>query len=230
MLARIAGGSGADAERLTRRLSPALARDRTDAEPLRLAVDGLGPTAERIVELASADGRLTIVDDPELAQVAVIVARYSIAPARYARWLSRDVPHLAVVHGDRSTTIGPFVRPGLGPCLYCVDRTRTDVDPAWPAIASQLEGRSSPRESGTLVAEIAATAVRIVASHRSPDRDPLADRSLEISDSPIPVVHRMRVHPECGCRSLRGNATVLGEPSTGRRTPPTTAASDVVPA
>jgi hypothetical protein len=229
VLARHAGGTAADAERLTRRLTAVLADDRRRPR-LRLAIDGRGPTAARIAELAAPDERVDVVEDVDAAEVAIIVARYAVPPARYARWLNRDVDHLAVVHGDRSTTVGPFVRPGSGPCLYCLDRTRVDTDPAWPAIASQLEGRASPRETGPLAAEIASLALRIVLTRDRDAHHPLRERSLEISDSPIPVVHRHPVHPACGCRSLRGSATVRAASSTARRTPPRTRGVDDVPA
>jgi bacteriocin biosynthesis cyclodehydratase domain-containing protein len=229
VLAKLAGGTAADAERLTRRVAPALAS--VDLRPpVRLAIDGRGPTAARIAQLAAADERIDVVEDADRADVAIVIARYSIAPARYARWLSRDVDHLAVVHGDRSTVVGPFVRPGSGPCLYCLDRARADSDAAWPAMASQLEGRSSPREVEPVVSEIAALALRVVASRDLDGMESLTDRSLEVSDSPIPVVRRHRVHPECGCRSPRGNETVHAASSTALRTPPTTPAVVDVPA
>lgn len=160
----------------------------------------------------------------------MLVGHYTITPSRYAVWLGRDIDHLAIVHGDDATVVGPFVQPGLGPCLFCLDRARTDEDEAWPAIASQLDGRASPRERGALVTEIAALAVRILAGHDPTVRGPLMDRAMAVSGSPIPAVRRHRVHPECGCRSPQGNATVPGASSTGRRTPPTTRAVDDVPA
>jgi bacteriocin biosynthesis cyclodehydratase domain-containing protein len=230
VLAKLAGGTAADAERLTRRVGPALARDDLRPQRLRVAIDGRGPTAARIAELAAAGEQVDVVEDADDAEVAIVVGRYSIAPARYARWLNRDVDHLAVVHGDRSTVVGPFVRPGSGPCLYCLDRARADSDAAWPAMASQLEGRSSPREREPLVSEIAALALRVVVSRDVDGADAFADRSLEISDSPIPVVRRHRVHPECGCRSPRGNATARAASSSALRIPPTTPAAVDVPA
>jgi bacteriocin biosynthesis cyclodehydratase domain-containing protein len=230
VLAKLAGGTAADAERLTSRVAPALASDDLRPPRVRLAIDGRGLTAARIAQLAAADERVDVVDDADRADVAIVVARYSIAPARYARWLNRDVDHLAVVHGDRSTVVGPFVRPGSGPCLYCLDRSRADSDAAWPAMASQLEGRSSPREVEPMVSEIAALALRVVVSRDLGGVESLVDRSLEVSDSPIPAVHRHRVHPECGCQSPRGNETVRAASSTALRIPPTTPAVVDVPA
>lgn len=231
VVAMQSGGTPSQAVSLTRRLAPALETP-TVGRPRRsrrLAVDGEGPTAERLTELASAAG-FQIVDDPAVAEVAVIVGRYSIAPTRYAVWLGRDIPHLAVVHGDDSTVVGPFVQPGVGPCLFCRDRAATDDDPAWPAIASQLEGRRSSRESGATVDEIAAMAVRILAGYHPAGPHALSSAALEINASPLPVVHRYRVHPECGCRSPRGNGTARAASSIGSRTRPTMPGVDDVPA
>ncbi|PSL39892.1 hypothetical protein CLV49_3547 [Labedella gwakjiensis] len=225
------GGTPTDAASLIRRLEPAFVPPHVvpRSRALRLAIDGRGATAEKIAELAALDG-ISVVAHPDDADVAVIVGQYTIAPSRYAVWLGRDIDHLAVVHGDDSTVVGPFVQPGRGPCLYCRDRARVDDDGAWPVIASQLDGRPSPRETGATVSEIAALAVRLVVAHDTRSVDPLVDRAMEISAAPFPVVRRYRVHPECGCRSPQGNATVHAASSIVRRTRPTRPAVDDVPA
>jgi hypothetical protein len=225
------GGTPDDALAITRRLAPAFlpAVPERGSRPVRLAIDGRGATAEKIAELAALEG-LTVVMNPDEADVAVIVGQYTIAPSRYAVWLGRDIDHLAVVHGDDATIVGPFVQPGRGPCLFCRDCASTDDDRAWPAIASQLDGRASPRDVGAAVSEIAALAVRLIVAHDNGLRGPLVDRAIEISAAPMPVVHRYRVHPRCGCRSPRGNATVPAASSTARRTPPTRHAVVDVPA
>ena len=70
---------------------------------------------------------------------------------RHGRWLRRDVPHLPSCSATPACTVGPFVRPGRGPCLRCLDLHRTDADPAWPAMATQLHARDAaaarPRSS-----------------------------------------------------------------------------------
>lgn len=231
VVATQAGGAPADAASIIRRLEPAFAPEDAEggARSLRLAIDGRGATAEKIAELAACEG-ISVVREPDDADIAVIVGQYTIAPSRYAVWLGRDIDHLAVVHGDDSTVVGPFVQPGRGPCLFCRDRARTDEDDAWPVIASQLDGRPSPQESGVIVSEIAALAVRLVLAHDRRARDPLADRAMEISAAPLPVVRRYRVHPQCGCRSPQGNATAPAASSTAPRMRPTRRAVDDVPA
>jgi hypothetical protein len=229
VLAKVNGGSERDAVRLARRVAPALSAESVSRPPIRLAVDGHGPTAARIVELAAAEG-IAVVDDVDRATVAVVVGQYSIAPARYSPWLNRDIAHLAVVHSDRVTTVGPFVEPGTGPCLYCIDRARTDADPAWPAIASQLHGRISPIEKGAVVSEVAALAVRLVAERAAGHPNLLIDRSFDVSVSPIRDGRAYRVHPDCGCRSPQGNATAVAVSTTEDRSEPTTVEAADVPA
>ncbi|MEB0307036.1 hypothetical protein QN345_17195, partial [Cryobacterium sp. 10I1] len=99
---------------------------------------------------------------PADTDLAVIIGRFAIEPARYRRWLNRDVPHLPVVFGDRKVRIGPLVEPGLGPCLFCLEQARVDADPAWPAMASQLAHRPAPTESARRGLEVAVRVAGIV--------------------------------------------------------------------
>ena len=88
----------------------------------------------------------------------MLVAHHVVRPARYGYWLRRDVPHLAVVFGDTTLTVGPFVQPGAeAPCLCCLDLARQDADPAWQAIATQLAYR--PPSSEEPVARLLGAAV-----------------------------------------------------------------------
>lgn len=52
----------------------------------------------------------------------------------------RRQPHLLVDVREGVPTIGPLVRPPVGPCLHCLDLHRADRDPGWPALAAQLAG------------------------------------------------------------------------------------------
>lgn len=74
----------------------------------------------------------------EAIDCAVLIGQQVIAPKRYARWLNRDVPHLAVVFDTDGVSISPVIVPGNSPCLFCLERLRTDQDPNWPVLASQL--------------------------------------------------------------------------------------------
>ncbi|MGH1548262.1 hypothetical protein ACRAWB_03395 [Leifsonia poae] len=117
---------------------------------------GVGPPWPRWADGADAVGAVSAVD------AVVIVASYAVEPQRHARWLRRDVPHLPIVYGDGGVTVGPLVRPGRGPCLRCVDLHRTDADPAWPAMATQLHTRDPVGETAVAAGAAAARAAAVL--------------------------------------------------------------------
>ena len=152
---------GPDAvESLLARLEPVLV-PQAAADGHRVVVTGSGALADEVRRLLATEGLLAGSDDsaPELA---VIVAGWLIGAEDHGRWLRRDIPHLPVVAGDAGVTVGPLVEPGSGPCLYCVQLTMADADPAWPAIATQLWSRPPPSPSELVIAQSAAFAVRQV--------------------------------------------------------------------
>ncbi|MES2171477.1 MAG: hypothetical protein V4479_12275 [Actinomycetota bacterium] len=159
--------SPAAADAMLARLGTALIGE--PVQPAGAAVFGAGRTADRLRSVLAATGT-----------PVVIVAHYVIAPDLHSRWLRRDLPHLPVVYGDSIVRIGPFVEPGSGPCLYCLELHHTDADPAWPAIASQLLGRRAHTETDLVAIEVAATVARLVA--RRSASDPGAARSIERRD------------------------------------------------
>ncbi|CAN5229434.1 cyclodehydratase [soil metagenome] len=213
MIASSAGGTGEESRDLVSRLTPVLER-RIRPASAAVTVSGHGRTAAAMSAHLLASG-LTVVPDGDRTAFAVIVADYVVEPELHGRWLRRDIPHLPVVFGDRAVQLGPMVEPGAGPCLYCLERHRTDSDAAWPAIASQLWGRRSPvHESveGTLVEqEAAGIAARQVIQRL---RNGVAagttrHESLAIeAESGIRSSRRWTVHPSCLCRSLTGEPSV----------------------
>jgi len=158
MMARGAGVSVDAADELLQRLAPVLETEAAPAE-LRVAVEGDGPLADEVRRVLGAEGVLAAPDE-SAPSLAVIVAGWVISPEDHGSWLRRDIPHLPVVIGDGGVTVGPLVEPGSGPCLYCVQLTRTDDDPAWPAIATQLWNRPAPAMTRLAVAEAAAFTAR----------------------------------------------------------------------
>ena len=47
--------------------------------------------------------------------------------------MREQIPHLAASADEAIGIVGPLVIPGRTACLRCLDLTRTDRDPAWPA-------------------------------------------------------------------------------------------------
>ena len=160
MMARSLGLGVEAADELLQRLEPVLENE-SSAREFRVAVSGDGQLADEMRRVLEAEGALAAPDEPAPG-LAVIVAGWVISPEDHGSWLRRDIPHLPVVIGDGGVTVGPLVEPGSGPCLYCVQLTRTDDDAAWPAIATQLWNRPATAMTRLAVAEAAAFTARRV--------------------------------------------------------------------
>lgn len=191
-----------------------------------IALDGAGPTAERLLRLLREAGhRVTPADRsgevPDGVAAAIIVGSYVIPPWRHGPWLRRDVPHLPVVFGDDGAQVGPFVdslyaSPPLadddadqGPCLRCLSLERRDLDPAWPAIAVQLDAHAPAPEPTLLSAQVASLAARWVdARVRTGDRSH-AGTSIHVRGDGSVSERTHSAHPLCGCRALPENVTAL---------------------
>lgn len=186
-------------------------------EPLaRIEVHGTGALPDALAELLSGEG-VTVArttaprggpvalpeQDPRLA---VVVADHVVDPALRAAWTRRGVPHLAVVVGDGRIRVGPFVVPGAGPCLQCLEYTHADDDPAWPAIAAQVWGRPAAPLSPYRIAAIAAAATRLLVERlpRTTQR-PRAEQLLFSRDDLSVSLQPVTAHPRCACRALPGN-------------------------
>ncbi len=190
MIARTVEAEPGTVDRLLAQLSGAL---ESEPGPLPTAtVEGTGPTA----------ARLRLLLDGDNAGFVVIIAHHVIDPELHGRWLRRDVPHLPVVFGDAVVRIGPIVEPGTGPCLYCLALHRTDADPAWPAIASQLWGRPSMLESALVATETAGIVARLVQA-RQQRGTPGPATSIELDSTSGERTYREWArHPDCQCAEI----------------------------
>jgi hypothetical protein len=239
MLARDAGVTERRADELLAALEPVLEHAAAAASGNTLVL-GDGPIATSLAallhdagRLASPNDRLASPNDGVTADrppaLVVLVAPWVVGPEDAQHWLRRDVPHLPVVASDRSVTVGPFVEPGTGPCLYCGYLARSDADPAWPAIAAQLWGRPAPRLSALTVSAVAAFAARTVLARL--DAGPAEDaRAWRLADEGGTIsVARQHPHPRCSCAAPLESDWA---PGSGRATPDatTTARADSVPA
>ena len=84
---------------------------------------------------------------PGTATFAVLVGFAAPAALTALSYGTRRLAHLAVTVRDGTVVVGPLVRPGRTPCLNCLDLHRRDRDPAWPAIAAQLQTTPPTRPS-----------------------------------------------------------------------------------
>ncbi|TXN31229.1 hypothetical protein [Lacisediminihabitans profunda] len=216
MIAASAGGGHGEVGLLLDRLGPALV-PATDAAPQgRVTIVGDGPAAEHIAHLLRRSNVAVVPDGDETALV-VIVAGYVIPPGLHGRWLGRDLPHLPVVFGDEAVRLGPLVEPGIGPCLWCVELARTDADPAWPAIATQLLGRRPTAESALLVEEVAVSVARLVLARIAPpegrEPGPRGGSATSLAIGTADGARRSTVwwpHPDCLCGASGGIDSVEG--------------------
>ncbi len=80
---------------------------------------------------------------------AILAGSQVLEPKRYATWMNRDVPHLAITSSANVVSVSPMIIPGQTPCLFCLDVSRASADPTWAAVASQLVGRKHKFDDAT---------------------------------------------------------------------------------
>lgn len=149
------------------------------------------------------------VDPDTEPDVVVVVERDAADPARAALLASADVPHLSLVVRGADAVVGPWVRPGVGPCLRCLDLHRADADPAWPRVLAALAGRASrgpgapgdaPDEVGVLATACAALAAAQVLAALAGAVPALCGTTAEITlPDLVPRLRAWSTHPDCGC-------------------------------
>jgi hypothetical protein len=206
------------------------------APRLRVGIDGTGVTAEwiarvlrercdvRAVNAASVDHERLAPDrriptarrskqesetKPWRPDLVVIVGEFAISPARSGVWLRREIPHLAVVVGDRDARVGPLVRAGSGPCLVCVELSSVDADPARVAMLSQLAGKPSGGATDLVSCEIAARVARIVDGVTGNRHIPPGEY-FDMDSATGQWTSGLASHcSRCSCQALRENATAV---------------------
>jgi hypothetical protein len=121
-------------------------------------------------------------------------------------------PHLITGVWGAAAVIGPLVLPGRSSCLQCADLQRRDRDPAWPALAAQLEALRQLREPSDVCVGAMAAAVAATQCLQYLDGEYLAGQQVAAEtaatiDGTLEIVlpdWRLRrrswpVHPDCAC-------------------------------
>jgi bacteriocin biosynthesis cyclodehydratase domain-containing protein len=123
------------------------------------------------------------------------------------------VPHLSVILSETSITVGPWVTPGDGPCLRCIALHRTDMDSAWPAMATQLSASSAVAGRGddsVLSALAGAYAAGQIISALTNHTPPCSGTTISFH---LPDFSTSATswppHPECGCIAPAPDDAVL---------------------
>lgn len=164
----------------------------SQAEALRSAFAAAGRTISTLShwskpEAAPLDLTIVACDRPELDRVIT-------------DHLSRtDQPHLVVRCWGNGVSVGPLVLAGQTSCLRCADLARSDADPQWPVVLSQLSRLhiESPPALRAWAASVAATQALAFLHGERPEA---AGATLELSwPDFVTRLRRWPAHPSCGC-------------------------------
>jgi bacteriocin biosynthesis cyclodehydratase domain-containing protein len=220
-----AGATPAQVADFVRRISPVLTPPAV-ASAGRVGTVALEGDADELAYLRRLLPHVQVEEASQRPDLAVVFASYVVPPQQQARWLRRDTPHLPVIFSDQGVEIGPLIEPGIGPCLRCLWLNRTDADPAWPAIGTQLAGRTAPTKTPLVLARITSDVAVIVRRRLESGRDDGEATSTYYDVSTATVsVRRHRPHPACGCRALPGNVTALPSGHDRRPSAPSSSAT-----
>lgn len=136
--------------------------------------------------------------------LVVLTGIGAVAAEAASPWLRGGVAHLPVVLHGTSAEVGPLVVPGTGPCLRCVDLTRTDHDPGWPAVLAQLTpsavapAAEASGETSLVFATAGLAAMTVLAALDGHPQRPGTSWRLGLP-APRLTEQVWPRHPHCGC-------------------------------
>ncbi len=141
------------------------------------------------------------------ATFAVLVGFAAPAELTALAYGRRRLAHLSVAVRDATVVVGPLVRPGVTPCLNCLDLHRQDRDPAWRVIAAQLSDGSDHAEPVAATTTLTATAYAAdeVLTHIDGGTPTTVGTTVEIAGPASARRRRWTQHPRCGCRRGGGS-------------------------
>ncbi len=165
--------------------------------------------------LRGAPNRIQLVPGSKLepkqldnVDCAVIIAHQAIQPRLYARWMNRQVPHIAVVFDSTGVSVSPMITPGITPCLFCLEQQRIDSDEGWPVLASQLltsELRFDDSASQLFAAGIVLKKI-LQTIDSGPQSEPIAATGYRFlaSDGTVSDL-KWPMHKACSCGESEGS-------------------------
>lgn len=136
---------------------------------------------------------------PTSADVALVLAAGEPVRSVVDEHLQAGRPHLVVSAGPHGYRVGPFVEPGVSPCLRCVDAHLGEHDPRRPVVVEQLAGRTTAPADPALAALAVAWAVRDALRHLDGGVPTTWAATVELSVTGAPETRSWERHPYCGC-------------------------------
>lgn len=121
-----------------------------DQQRISIADTGAIGYPDTLMGSSRAQGARQLITDVDVVQhsrvsatmeritVAILMANDVIKPESYQLWLSRDIPHIAILFTESGVWVSHLVLPGVTPCLGCVEIAKSQADSSWIATATQL--------------------------------------------------------------------------------------------
>jgi hypothetical protein len=110
-----------------------------------------------------------------------------------------DQAHLVVRCWGNGVSVGPLVLAGQTSCLSCADLARSDADPQWPVVLSQLS-RLRIESPPVMLAWAASVAAAQALAYLYGELPESAGATLELSwPDFVTRQRRWPAHPSCGC-------------------------------
>lgn len=123
------------------------------------AVSVVNGFANRVALLQTGPLRSRVLDR---VSCAVLIGEQAIAPDRYARWLRRGTPHIAIRFDQIGVEISPVIVPNKTACLNCRERDAQLKDPLRVLKISQLSSNGGKYDDAASTLFAAAMAVSAI--------------------------------------------------------------------
>lgn len=168
--------------------------------------------ARRALRQVDPDVRTTPFDGVRRPDLVILTDALVPFPERVAELVAARQPHLLVRVRDTTGIVGPLVVPGLTSCLRCLDLHRSELDPRWPHLATQLAGKVQLTDlAGTQATAAFAVAQALAATgwlRGDAVRPATCDTTVEIDPVTAETRHRRwspHVSCECGAAARLGS-------------------------
>lgn len=136
-------------------------------------------------------------------QLLVPLGSQVLPPRLNSYFLQQNFNFLPVLAREGGWLIGPLTVPGLSQCSTCLDLYRSEADPAWPTLATQLLCQPVAASAQSVTTHCINIVVQVAASFFSGSGHWLG-RYLEFSQADlVGSTQVLSPHPECGCGGLQ---------------------------